>query len=304
MNCRICGVETTPFVSISTAELDEPFLDNTLREHLPQLHLSRCNRCGCLWTTDERQLQEVLLQAYRRVPDSYFDSEQVGQRHHDFFKWLESLLEEHQCGRSILDVGCGDGSFLSALSDKWIKHGVEPSAAGTKLSRRKDLDVTVGTLDCCGAPHQVDLISAIDVIEHVVDPHIFIESVKQHLKPRGTVLLLTGDASSYPARIAGSQWSYLRWCGHISVFSSDGLQRLLKSHGFEILDWKRCEHPSSPGLIAWWRVHALEPLRRVLGRTESWYPFWRDHQLVIARLSESVTKNAGTDIHPKLGLSG
>ena len=39
------------------------------------------------------------------------------------------------------------------------------------------------------------------------------------------------------------------------------------------------------GAIAWWRVHLLEPARRVLGRNKSWYPFWRDHQAVIARLS-------------------
>jgi len=278
-------------MNISTDELDEPFLDTTLREHLPELRLSRCNRCGCLWATDERQHEEVLLNAYSRVNDAYFDSEQVGQRHRDFYKWLETLIEQHQSGRYILDVGCGDGSFLSALSDKWIKRGVEPSAAGTELSRKKNLDVTLGTLQCSVQPYHVDLISALDVIEHVVDPHIFIDSVKQHLNPNGKVLLLTGDSASYPARIAGPQWSYLRWCGHISVFSARGLKTLLESHGFEIVDWKRCEHPSSPGLIAWWRVHVLEPLRRALGRARSWYPFWRDHQVVIARLNEGVRKN-------------
>ncbi|HEX3248839.1 MAG TPA: hypothetical protein VHS05_05380, partial [Pyrinomonadaceae bacterium] len=75
------------------------------------------------------------------------------------------------------------------------------------------------------------------------------------------------------------------WCGHISVFSQSGLRKLLESHGFEILAWSRCEHPSSPGAAAWWRVHLLEPARRMLGRNRSWYPFWRDHQMVVARLN-------------------
>ena len=136
-------------------------------------------------------------------------------------------------------------------------------------------------LDSCD---EVDLICALDVIEHVVDPHAFIDSLKPHLRKGGVVLLLTGDADAYPARIAGPQWSYLRWCGHISVFSRAGLRRLLESHGFEVLTAKRCEHPSSPGAFAWWRVHLLEPVRRILGRDKSWYPFWRDHQTVIARL--------------------
>jgi len=285
MNCRVCGIEATAFAKISTKDLDEPFLDATLRAQLPELRLSRCDGCGCLWATDDRQCEEVLLEAYSRVNDSYFDSEHIGQRHREFYKWLENLLEEHHAGGSILDVGCGDGSFLAVLSDKWNKHGIEPSKAGTELSRKKSLDVSVGTLSS-SAPYRVDLISALDVIEHVVDPHFFIESVKEHLNANGTIILLTGDSAAYSARVAGPQWSYLRWCGHISVFSARGLRKLLESHGFEILDWKRCEHPSSPGLVAWWRVHVLEPVRRTMGRAKSWYPFWRDHQVVIARLRQ------------------
>jgi SAM-dependent methyltransferase len=282
MHCRICGVKATAFVKISTDELDEPFLDEILREQLPELLLSRCNDCGCLWATDGRQREEILLQAYSRLQDSYYEAEQVSQRHSEFYGWLETLLQKHKAGRSILDVGCGDGSFLAALSDKWIKRGIDPSTAGTEISKQKKLDVTIGTLD--SEPYQADLISALDVIEHVVDPHVFVESIRKHLNPNGTVLLLTGDSASYAARVAGAQWSYLRWCGHISVFSAHGLKRLLESHDFEILDWKRCEHPSSAGSIAWWRVHTLEPLRRALGRARSWYPFWRDHQVLVARL--------------------
>jgi cyclopropane fatty-acyl-phospholipid synthase-like methyltransferase len=286
MNCRICQSETNPFLNISSDELAEPFLDDVLRKELPELRLNRCNSCGCLWATDARQTEQVLMAAYARVDNSYFDSEAAGLHYHEFYRRLEQLIELNRSGSAILDVGCGDGNFLSALSDKWTKLGIEPSASGTELSRRKNLNVALGTLESSEERYQVDLISALDVIEHVVDPHNFIESVKRHLKPNGMVLLFTGDSSSYPARVAGRQWSYLRWCGHISIFSSSGLKALLKSHGFEIVDWKRCEHPSSPGFIAWWRVYLLEAARRAIGRAKSWYPFWRDHQIIIARLNQ------------------
>jgi SAM-dependent methyltransferase len=287
MKCRVCKATILPFLSVSTDELDEPFLDNELRRRLPELRLSRCTTCGCLWATDSRQSEETLLQAYERVNHSYFESEAVGRRHQEFYKWLEHLLDKTHCGRSILDVGCGEGNFLSTLSQDWFKRGVEPSESGVELSRQKNLEVALGTLNSSVEQYEVDLISALDVIEHVVDPHGFIESIKRHLKPNGLLLLFTGDSSSYPAKVAGARWSYLRWCGHISIFSALGLKELLKSHGFEIVDWKRCEHPSSPGLTAWWRVHLLEPARRMLGRARSWYPFWRDHQIVIARLKLS-----------------
>ncbi len=284
MNCRICRKETDPFLRISTDDLSEPFLDGTLRKQLPELKLRRCAQCGCLWAADARQQDEVLAEAYERVIDSYFDSEENDPRYVQFYKQLEQLVRQYVSNRTILDVGCGDGIFLSTIPDDWTKQGLEPSASGASLAGKRNLDVVRATLDSSPKQYQVDLISALDVIEHVIDPHHFVESLKQHLRPGGVVLLLTGDADSYPARTAGPQWSYLRWCGHISVFSQAGLRKLVESHGFEVLAWTRCEHPSSPGAVAWWRVHLLEPARRLLGRNKSWYPFWRDHQTLVARL--------------------
>lgn len=284
MKCRICDKETAAFSRVSTSDLDEPFLDETLRKQLPELVLRRCSQCGCLWANDARQDAGVLTEAYKRVSAAYFDSAETDPRYTRFYKQLERLAESHVPRKTILDVGCGDGVFLSTLSDQWSKHGLEPSASGAQLAQQRNLDVACATLDDSTRRYQADLISALDVIEHVIDPHEFVESFKPHLTRGGCVLLLTGDAGSQPARIAGSQWSYLRWCGHISIFSRSGLLQLLESHGFEIVDWTRCEHPSSPGAVAWWRVHVLEPARRALGRNRSWYPFWRDHQTILARL--------------------
>lgn len=284
MKCRVCSNETDPFMRIPSDGLDEPFLDAALRKQLPELKLRRCLQCGCLWADDARQDEATLVAAYERVSDSYFESPENDRRYLEFYHRLEQLLKEHVSGCKILDVGCGDGTFLSTLSNDWSKRGVEPSVSGARLARERSLEVVCGTLETTD-PYEVDLICALDVIEHVVDPHHFVESLKRYLRKDGTVLLLTGDADAFAARIAGPQWSYLRWCGHISVFSRAGLRRLLQSHGFEVVTSQRCEHPSSAGAFAWWRVHLLEPARRVLGRNKSWYPFWRDHQIVIARLS-------------------
>jgi hypothetical protein len=147
MNCRICSSETVPFLRISTDELDEPFLDATLRARLPELELRRCAKCGCLWTNDARQDDSLLAEAYARVVDAYFDSQENDPRYVQFYKRLEQFVKRHVSGRTILDVGCGDGVFLSCMSGEWSKQGLEPSASGATLARKRNLDVAHATLD-------------------------------------------------------------------------------------------------------------------------------------------------------------
>src|SRR4051794_28339889 len=125
MNCRLCSTETDPFLRISTDDLDEPFLDATLRKRLPELELRRCAECGCLWANDARHDDRVLAEAYARVVDAYFDSQENGARYVQFYKRLEQFVKRHVSGRTILDVGCGDGVFLSCLSGEWSKRGLE-----------------------------------------------------------------------------------------------------------------------------------------------------------------------------------
>jgi len=283
MKCRFCYHETEPFLSVSTRELDEPFLDSTLRSSLPALLLRRCPECKSLWANDSRADAQILIDAYQRVDGQYFEP-QTSPKYTSFYQWLEGLVLPHVSGPTVLDLGCGDGAFLSAISEQWVKLGLEPSKAGVEFARQKNLDVSCGTLANLPIEHEIDLLVILDVIEHIVDPHEFVGQIKSKLKRGAHVLVLTGDADSTPARIAGPQWSYLRWCGHVSVFSKQSLQKLFTDHDFEIVDWKRCEHPSTPGLVAWWRVYLLEPVRQILGRQKSWYPFWRDHQVVLARV--------------------
>ena len=176
MKCRLCDNPTDSFLRISTADLDEPFLDETLRRQLPELKLRRCSQCACLWASDARQDDGMLAEAYGRVSDAYFDSLENDPRYTRFYKRLEQLARQYVPAKTILDVGCGDGVFLSALSDDWSKQGLEPSASGASLAQKRNLDVACATLDSSAKQYRADLISALDVIEHVIDPHQFVES--------------------------------------------------------------------------------------------------------------------------------
>jgi hypothetical protein len=281
--CQVCSKVLRPYLCYPTSNLDEPFLDHELRTCLPELRLGRCEGCGSLWSSDARQDQNLLVDAYRRIPDTYFGEQIIDPRFVRLYRKLESMLQKHAHGRRLIDIGCGDGAFLASLSPRWEKSGIEPSSSGAMAARSHGLDVQCGVLETCSQSEEVDVITALDVIEHVVHPEEFIALARKRMAVGGLLLLMTGDASSMTARIAGDRWSYLRWCGHVSVLSGEALRLLLLKQEYEVLDFMRCSHPASPGVKAWWRVFLFQTARRLMGRPRSWYPFWRDHQIVIAR---------------------
>src|SRR6476620_7670007 len=171
MTCRICKGVIRRFFATPTEDLDEPFLNADLRRELRELRLDQCSECGCLWAQDMRSDDDVLTRAYKHLIRDYFEPPPNEQKYRQFYQWLERLIEEHARGNEILDVGCGDGLFLASMSTHWSKQGVEPSAVGAELARRKHLKVVCGTLADLPKSCRVDLLSALDVIEHVAEPH-------------------------------------------------------------------------------------------------------------------------------------
>ena len=130
----------------------------------------------------------------------------------------------------ILDIGCGLGWLLSAVDDGWEKHGVEisqyASEYATKYANIKNDDFLNVDYDS----NFFDLIVMHHVIEHMENP---IENLKQAirmLKDGGTMIIATPNFDSGCARLFGNNYRLLHDSTHISLFSDDSMQRMLRDH--------------------------------------------------------------------------
>ena len=70
----------------------------------------------------------------------------------------------------VWDVGCGTGTLLASMNDRWNKHGIEPGGRAVAEARRQGFDVRQGTAVTCGLSDVADVVLLVDVIEHMPEP--------------------------------------------------------------------------------------------------------------------------------------
>ena len=76
-------------------------------------------------------------------------------------------------------------------------------------------------------PGPFDIISLVDVIEHVNTPADLLQHIHAALAPDGVFILVTPDVKSLAARILGYKWWHYRFA-HIGYFNKKNLSMLLQ----------------------------------------------------------------------------
>jgi len=117
----------------------------------------------------------------------------------------------------VLDVGCGSGDFLLSLPAEVAKFGVEPSVAAAAAATHRGVSIAAPTLEDLPATGGFDVITMIDVIEHVALPQKLLDAALPHLSPGGRLIIATGDPGhTLWRRVFRSRFWYSSFPEHIS----------------------------------------------------------------------------------------
>jgi SAM-dependent methyltransferase len=106
---------------------------------------------------------------------------------------IRGIVAQHETSRTVLDVGCGAGNFLSTLPADLQKYGVEPSTAAGVSAARRGVRILGRTIDDLPPDEFFDVITIIDVIEHVPDPARLLDAAYARLAGGGCMIVATGD---------------------------------------------------------------------------------------------------------------
>jgi 2-polyprenyl-3-methyl-5-hydroxy-6-metoxy-1,4-benzoquinol methylase len=139
-------------------------------------------------------------------------------------------------GNRLLDVGCATGFFLEAAAEQGFDvTGVEFSTVAISLAR-PDIRERIVCGDVNALSNQesakFDVVSALDIVEHVQDPGKFLSEIREILRPGGILALSTPDTGHYLRYVMASRWPMLQPMQHTFLFSRRGLKALLESCGY------------------------------------------------------------------------
>ena len=147
--------------------------------------------------------------------------------------------------RRLLDVGCGNGEFLSnAMTCGWQVLGLEPDPKAAEAAQKRGVPVHIGGLDSLdGEAELFDVISMSHVVEHLHDPIQALHDCRRLLRPGGSLWLETPNIDSLGHTVFGRSWRGVEAPRHLVLFSPPALQSALDAAGFVALKNMRSPSP-------------------------------------------------------------
>lgn len=219
----------------------------------------RCSECGV----------EVLPSSLGDVDKFYRTSdyrEAIGQeakaeaylRRHDAeaFEKASLLSGVSLRGATVVDVGCGGGSFLDTIRGLVrTSIAVEPAASyHDSLNNRGHL--VFSSLEEAGPQYEgeADLVTCFSVIEHVEKPLVLLQGCRRLLKPDGLVLLSTPNRKDLLLEIGPDsyrQFWYRRV--HLFYFDERSLRRAAQESGYSRVETEYRQRYGFSNFTEWLR---------------------------------------------------
>lgn len=164
-----------------------------------------------------------------------------------YWKW-KRVIQKHAPNNSyvptelnILDAGCGPGKFINCLR-RWF-----PNANISGLDMSKELldyasQRTERITWLKGSAEQIplddnflDVLSCLQVIEHLKHPEAFLNEANRVLRPDGLLLMATPNPEGLGAKLLKQKWQGIR-DDHISLRPLDQWRKTLDDSGFKIIN--------------------------------------------------------------------
>ncbi len=200
----------------------------------------QCARCGLVFVTPRPDITEM-KELYQGQETKIDLSQHMTGRDEKTIeaRWALRVIKRYQTGGALLEVGSAAGYFLrEAQRQGFAVQGIDLVQQFVRFATEVlDVPVFEGTLrDARFAPETFDVVYMRNVLGHLAFPIAEFEIVHRVLKPRGYLVLETGNVAELPAETTGE----LELPDHLFHFSESTIKQLLERTRFDWIATQRC----------------------------------------------------------------
>ncbi|MBI4513432.1 MAG: class I SAM-dependent methyltransferase [Gemmatimonadetes bacterium] len=159
---------------------------------------------------------------------------------------LLSCLIRHRIvpagGGRLLDFGCGVGDFARTAMAAGIEvDAIETDDLARDAAARRGVRAwrTLDELERARGSGAYDVVTLLDVLEHVREPLRLLQILRRVLRPTGALYLSAPNYQSVQARLLGARWDQATNPTHLFLFSPRSMRHLLMAAGFRMA-WLSC----------------------------------------------------------------
>jgi SAM-dependent methyltransferase len=239
-DCPLCGSGSRS-VLVAEARIDAAKLDDfafASRKRPEYMHhrLLRCQDCDLLYASPAPSAS-ALHGAYEAA--AYDSGEEAAYASATYGELLGELLPKLPERGGALDIGTGDGAFLSVLLGAGFRDvaGVEPSAAPVAAAAPEVADlITQGPFRREDfEAGRFRLVTSFQTLEHLSDPLAMCRDAYELLADGGAMYVISHNRIAVPNRVLGRR-SPIFDVEHLQLFSPTSLRGLLERAGFRAVE--------------------------------------------------------------------
>jgi 2-polyprenyl-3-methyl-5-hydroxy-6-metoxy-1,4-benzoquinol methylase len=141
---------------------------------------------------------------------------------------------------SILDVGCGSGSFLKVCGENgWKAYGVDPSESAVRIARLKyQIEIEQNYFESYETDKRFECITFWGQLEHLADPMRGLEKAVGLLKNGGVIAFEVPSADCFLMKYLEnnkfSPYRYIESARHVIFFSRASIDKICTAFNLEL----------------------------------------------------------------------
>ena len=166
--------------------------------------------------------------------------------------FVKRNLNKNEFETNILDVGCGNPSFLNLLHKKVKVNctGIDFSDSGWKGTIYQDLTLIKVAIEDFKTETLFDVITLWHYLEHDYNPHQTIEKLYNCLKSGGKLIIEVPDYKSFSAKMQNSYWQGWHSPRHLSLFSKKSFDVMFTAKKWNVT--KHLRYGTLDAFTLWW----------------------------------------------------